>query len=212
MAFVAGAWPMPMQGPQAHSSTRAPAVTSLASAPFLARALSTCLEPGDIVRLTSGATRLPSRMPATRMRSQKLEFVQLPMQTWSIFIPAISETGTTLSGECGCAAMGWRLERSSSISSSYSASGSASSRTHCPALPRAEKKSRVRSSLGKTVVVAPSSAPMLAIVARSGTERVLTPGPPYSIIFPTPPLTLRRRSSSSMTSLAETMRLSSPVR
>ena len=43
------------------------------------------------------------------------------------------------------------------------------------------------------------------MVARSGTDRVATPGPPYSITLPTPPLTLSRRSSSRMTSLADTM-------
>ena len=202
---------MPMHGPQAHSSTLAPAATSLASAPLSARALSTCLEPGEIVRLTLGATRLPSRIPATRIRSQKLELVQLPMQTWSTLMPAMLEISVTLSGEWGCAASGWRELRSTTISSSYSASGSASSLTHCPARPRAEKNSRVRSSLGKTVVVAPSSAPMLAMVARLGTESVLTPEPPYSMTLSTPPLTLSLRRTSRMTSLAETIGCSSPV-
>ena len=46
---------------------------------------------------------------------------------------------------------------------------------------------------------------MLAMVARSGTESVSTPGPAYSITRPTPPLTVRRRSSSKMMSLADTM-------
>ena len=49
---------------------------------------------------------------------------------------------------------------------------------------------------GNTDVVAPSSAPMLAMVARSGMDSVSTPGPVYSITLPTPPLTVRRRSSS----------------
>ena len=40
-------------------------------------------------------------------------------------------------------------------------------------------------------VVAPSSVPMLVMVARSGTDRVLTPAPPYSMTLPTPPLTDR---------------------
>ena len=45
---------------------------------------------------------------------------------------------------------------------------------------------------------------MLAMVARWGTVSVATPGPPYSKILPTPPLTVRRRSISRITSLAAT--------
>ena len=133
------------------------------------------------------------------------------MATWSILMPAFSLTGATLSGLCGMATSGCRAERSMLISSSYSASGSGISSDQSSSLPWALKKARVTSSLGNTVVVAPSSAPMFAIVARSGTERVLSPSPEYSIIFPTPPLTLRRRSTSRMTSLAVTMGLSAPV-
>ena len=67
------------------------------------------------------------------------------------------------------------------------------------------------SSDGKMDVVAPSSAPMLVMVARSGTERVATPGPAYSTILPTPPLTVIWRSTSRMMSLAATQGLSLPV-
>ena len=73
------------------------------------------------------------------------------------------------------------------------------------------KNARVTSSLGNTVVVAPSSAPMFAIVARSGTERLARPGPVYSIIFATPPLTLSLLSTSRMTSFAVTMGFSCPT-
>ena len=173
--------------------------------------MSTWREPGEMVRLTFSATWRPSSMPATRMRSQKLELVQLPMQTWSTLMPSISLMGTTLSGECGWAASGCSALRSMVISSSYSASSSAVSGAQSARRPRAAKNSKVRRSLGNTVVVAPSSAPMLAMVARIGTDRVSTPGPPYSMILPTPPLTVRRRRTSRMTSLAETMGLSSPV-
>ena len=38
-------------------------------------------------------------------------------------------------------------------------------------------------------VVAPSSVPMLVMVARSGTDRLAMPSPPHSMIAPTPPLT-----------------------
>ena len=60
-------------------------------------------------------------------------------------------------------------------------------------------------------VVAPSSAPILVIVARSGTVNVFTPSPLYSIILPTPPLTLSRRKTSKIISLDETPVLSAPV-
>ena len=59
-------------------------------------------------------------------------------------------------------------------------------------------------------MVAPSSAPILAMVARSGTDSVSTPGPAYSITRPTPPLTLRRRSTSKIISFADTMGGSEP--
>ena len=52
---------------------------------------------------------------------------------------------------------------------------------------------------------------MLAIVPRSGTDSVATPGPVNSNTFSLPPLTDRRRSSSRITSLACTQgRCSSP--
>ena len=66
-------------------------------------------------------------------------------------------------------------------------------------------------SLGKIEVVQPVSVPMLVMVARSGTDSVFTPGPKYSKIRPTPPFTSTRRSSSRMTSLADTQAGSAPV-
>ena len=62
--------------------------------------------------------------------------------------------------------------------------------------------SRVLSSGGKTAEVAPSSAIMLAIVPRSGTDRSAVPGPVNSKTLFLPPLTLSWRSSSRMMSLA----------
>ena len=41
---------------------------------------------------------------------------------------------------------------------------------------------RNAASDGKIDVVAPSSVPILVMVARSGTERVLMPSPPHSIM------------------------------
>ena len=50
------------------------------------------------------------------------------------------------------------------------------------------------SSEGKTDVVTPISAPMFAMVARSGTLKVATPSPPYSSTTPTLPVVVRRES------------------
>ena len=66
-------------------------------------------------------------------------------------------------------------------------------------------------NLQEMEVVAPSSAPMFVIVARCGTLSVFTPSPPYSMILPTPPLTLSTRSTSRMTSFADTIGGSAPV-
>ena len=60
--FEFGDCPIPMQGPQAHSKMRAPALIKSASAPFCASILNTCLEPGAIERLTSGCTVLPFKI------------------------------------------------------------------------------------------------------------------------------------------------------
>ncbi len=51
---VGGAWPMPMQGPQADSRMRAPASIRSARAPERAIMVNTCREPGVTVTLTSG--------------------------------------------------------------------------------------------------------------------------------------------------------------
>ena len=50
------------------------------------------------------------------------------------------------------------------------------------ARPWAARKRRVMSSLGNIEVVTPHSAPMLAMVARSGTVGNASPLPPYSKI------------------------------
>ncbi len=91
-APVGGAWPMPMQGPQADSRMRAPAATRSASAPLAAIIASTCRDPGEIVRLTPGWTRRPRRTAATVIRSRYEEFVQEPMQTWWTVVPASDST------------------------------------------------------------------------------------------------------------------------
>ena len=103
--------------------------------------------------------------------------MQEPMQTWASFVPSTSSIGTTLSGLCGRATIGPSLFRSISTSSSYSGSGSALVGRHISSRFWARKYSRVRSSEGKMEVVAPSSAPMLVMVLRSGTLSGATPSP-----------------------------------
>ena len=144
--------------------------------------------------------------------SIRLELVQEPMQTWSTFVPFSEATFTTLSGLWGQAISGSRVERSMSMTLSYAASVSLDSSRQASSLPSARRNSRVISSEGKIEVVAPSSVPMLVMVARSGTDRVLTPSPPHSMMAPTPPLTLRMRRISRLTSLAVTKGRSRPVR
>ena len=67
-----------------------------------------------------------------------------------------------------------------SMTPSYSASGSGARGVQSSSLPSSMKNRRTTSSLGKMEVVAPISAPMLAMVERSRTLMVSTPGPVYS--------------------------------
>ena len=199
-----GLCPIPIQGPHALSSILAPAFIISDNAPLSASILRTCFEPGAIQSETLGSTVLPLRIEATFIISTKEEFVHEPIATWSTLIFPISSVVLTLSGIWGQAAMGTSEQRSMSITSSYSASASAESSTQSFSLPCALRNARVISSDGKIDVVAPSSAPIFVIVARSGTDKVFTPSPPYSIILPTPPLTLIMRRTSKITSFAET--------
>ena len=64
---------------------------------------------------------------------------------------------------------------------------------------------------GKTLVVAPISAPMLQMVAIPVQERLSTPGPKYSTMAPVPPLTVKIPATRKMTSLAEDQAGSFPV-
>ena len=93
-------------------------------------------------------------------------------------VPSTSRTGTTRSGEPGSATSG------SSASRDRARSGRRTRRRHrrpaAASPPRgrgARKYSRVASSDGKTLVVSVSSAPMLQMVARWGSESVAAPGP-----------------------------------
>ena len=76
-----GEKPMPMHGPHAHSSRRAPLARMSVSAPQSASIVSTCFDPGEIDRLTPGAMVLPLSMAATLSISNRDEFVHEPMQT-----------------------------------------------------------------------------------------------------------------------------------
>ena len=116
-------------------------------------------------------------------------FVQEPTITCSMAVPATSSTGTTLSGDPGSATSGVTAERSSSICASYSASSSACAGRQSSPRPSRVRNERVTSSLGNTLVVSPSSAPMLAMVMRWAASRLFTPGPAYSKILPLPPRT-----------------------
>ena len=127
-----------------------------------------------------------------------------PTITCSTAVPATSFTGTTRSGEPGSATSGTIADRSSSNWSSYVASSSGTAARQSSPRPRRVRNERVTSSLGNTLVVSPSSAPMLAIVIRWAASSVFRPGPPYSKILPVPPPMVRRRSSSRITSLAVT--------
>ena len=207
-----GLKPMPMQGPQAHSSTRAPLASMSVSAPQSASIDSTWRLPGEIDRLTEGFTVRPFSSAATFSISIRLELVQEPMHTWSTFVPFNSPAFFTLSGLWGQATSGSSAERSISMIRSYSASGSLASAVQASSRPSAFRKARVISSEGNMLVVAPSSVPMFVMVARSGTDRVFTPSPPHSMIAPTPPFTLSMRRISRLTSLAVTKGRSLPVR
>ena len=134
----------------------------------------------------------PLSAAATVMRSLSEEFVQEPMSTWSTLLPASSAYRPYVSGLWGHAAMGssgGEVDVDDLVVDGALSAAKAFQRLF-PALGR--RKCPGTSSLGKIDVVAPSSAPMLVMVARSGTVRVLTPSPEYSKILPTPPLTVRR--------------------
>ena len=107
-----------------------------------------------------------------------------------------------LPGECGAAISGSIFERSTSNASSYAAPLSATSSIQSPARPCASRNWRVTPSLGKTLVVTPSSAPMLAMVARLFTSSVFTPVPKYSKIQPTLPFVPNFSSTFRITSFA----------
>src|SRR3989304_4089903 len=111
----------------------------------------------------------------TIMRSRNEELTEEPTITCATGMPSTSETFLTLSGDDGHAMRGSSLLKSISSYSSYPASVSALHSLHTCSLPWLLRNSSVLWSEGNTVVVTPSSAPMLAIVALSVTESVSTP-------------------------------------
>src|SRR2546422_6561601 len=201
-----------MHGPHATSSSRTPALISFVIRPERRHAMRTDREPGDTAIERPGWTCFPLRISATIARSRNEEFTLLPTATWVTSVPATSVRGFTFPGVGGHAIGGSISERSSSIRSSYVARSSGPSRRQslgrfCP-----RKNRSVIPSLGNTDPVAPSSAPMFAIVPRSGTVNRLIPGPSYSTIFSFPHFSPYRRSISRITSFADVQGGSSPVR
>ena len=113
--------------------------------------------------------------------------MQEPMQTWSTGSGPTSAEPRDVAGAVGQADERLEAGKSMSMTLSYCASASGARGCQSASLPWALRNARVTSSDGKTDVVTPVSAPMLAIVARCGTERPATPGPPYSRTTPTLP-------------------------
>ena len=124
------------------------------------------------------------------------------MKTCCTFFFSTSFNGMTLSGWCGQAHNGTSSLKFSSISPSYSASASGRISVKSSSLFSAFRNFLTCSSAGKMEVVAPISAPMLVMLARSDTLKVAAPGPTYSKTLPRPPLMPTRRSISRMTSFA----------
>src|SRR4030066_1038319 len=69
----------------------------------------------------------------------------------------------------------------------------------------------MRLSNGNTEVVAPSSAPMLVIVALAVQDSTSVPGPKYSMILLVPPATVSMPASLRMTSLPLVQPLGLPI-
>ena len=116
---------------------------------------------------------------------------------------ASMDMGRALSGEWGPTTWGSRVERSISTSrSKYGAGSSATSgsgvtraalalaRSARSPRPVARRYRSMRSSYGNTEVVAPSSAPMLVMVALPVQLMEAAPGPKYSMMALVPPDTV----------------------
>ena len=110
-----GLKPIPIHGPHAHSKSLAPDAKISPNAPQSESIRNTCLEPGEIERLTSGEMVLPFNIAATLSISNSEELVQEPIHTWSHLVPFNDSTVTTLSGLCGQAIKGFKVERLMSI-------------------------------------------------------------------------------------------------
>merc|ERR1719443_937986 len=129
------------------------------------------------------------------------------------------EIGVARSGVKGQLTWGSRVLRSISTTWSYlqPASGLRRLSLYLAAsaaisvLSVAARYSAILALKGNTLVVAPSSAPILQIVPIPVQEMLSTPGPKYSIIDIVPPLTVRMPASLRMTSLGLVQPLSSPV-
>src|SRR5207247_7034142 len=209
---VGGAEPMPVQGPQATSSSRTPALISFFMSVLGSMRRSCGRDPRETAIEIPAATFLPSRAFATTLRSRNEEFTLLPTATCATSTPATSRTALTLSGLEGQAMSGSKDPRSMSTVSSYFASGSGARALKSFALSWPARNVFVRSSDGNTDAVAPSSVPMFAIVPRDGTVSSFSPGPVYSRTLFRAHFTSKRRSNYKITSFALTQGLNVHVR
>src|ERR1039458_9886578 len=123
-----------------------------------------------------------------------------------------SEMATPFPGSPGSATIGASAPRSKTSSESYTTSSPEARspqarRASGSGVPRRSERKRAVVSSGATMPEnAPASAAMFVRVARSSTERAVTPSPAYSSTFPIapPPFTYGCARSASMTSFAAT--------
>ena len=94
-----GANPIPIHGPQALSRILNPALISSPKIPAFSAIISVVRLPGAIPASTPGAMCLPFTIAATAAKSSKELFVQEPIATCVIFLPAIFSISVTASGE-----------------------------------------------------------------------------------------------------------------
>ena len=154
---------MPMQPMQPDWWMRAPAEIRAVVPPQRVRSARIGREVGLTSKLTPWWVWRPSTMRAAMAKSRRPGLAEEPMTTWPTGVPATSRTGTTLPGEDGWAISGSICDRSIDSVTSYSVPSSASSSVKSSSRPSPARKRRTSSSAGNTVVVAPSSAPMLAM-------------------------------------------------
>ena len=142
---------------------------------------STSCVAGITMARTPSATLRPFKISAAMRISSMRPFVHEPITAWSIFTLANSVTGLVFSGRWGAATVEGTVERSMSITRSYSASSPAANTTgSCCARPF--MYSIVFSSTGKMPFFAPASMAMFAMLKRSSIESDAMPSPWNSML------------------------------